>query len=138
MTRKRKAGFGSVLSALPQDVRLAFAPTPSNATEEGESQTTYSSADDLIVQRVHVAQPVQKAGSLALAAVIEEGETVADAPTPARKKQKLSKSQKLVSPPTFPSDDISTAGILHYKTQKSVPQHLKKCEYFYTSSGTRQ
>ncbi|CAE6364202.1 unnamed protein product [Rhizoctonia solani] len=121
MGRKRKAGFASILSSLPPDVKLSFVPNP-NGTEEHELLEPSSvEVEDLIVQRVHVSQSTPKSSQ------ILAGETLGatlDPPTaPARKKQKVSASS---SSPIFSLEDISKSVTLHYKTQKNVPQHLKK------------
>ncbi|KAG8681759.1 hypothetical protein FRC08_015411, partial [Ceratobasidium sp. 394] len=57
MTRKRKSGFASVLSALPPELKAAFSAQPDQTPEEAGSQPPVpNGSDDLIVQRVHVAQ----------------------------------------------------------------------------------
>ncbi|CAE7084907.1 unnamed protein product [Rhizoctonia solani] len=121
MVRKRKAGFSSVLSSLPPDVRLSFAPKSTSAEEHEPPEPVPVSTEDLIVQRVHVSRSTPAA---AQAPEVEDVDTVLDASSaPARKKQKTSESRPV---PSFSLEDISANATLHYKNQKSVPQHLKK------------
>ncbi|KDN45131.1 hypothetical protein RSAG8_05046, partial [Rhizoctonia solani AG-8 WAC10335] len=121
MGRKRKAGFASVLSSLPPDVKLSFAPKPTSAEEHELPEPSPIDTNDLIVQRVHVSR------STPTAVQVLEAETVDTTPdassAPARKKQKTSESRPV---PDFSLENISTNATLHYKNQKSVPQHLKK------------
>ncbi|CUA66794.1 Trimethylguanosine synthase [Rhizoctonia solani] len=121
MGRKRKAGFASVLSSLPPEVKLSFAPKATSAEEHEHPEPSPIDTEDLIVQRVHISRPTPKADQT------HEAEAVDTAPdaslAPARKRQKTSESRPA---PSFSLDDISTNTTLHYKSQKSVPQHLKK------------
>ncbi|CAE6458976.1 unnamed protein product [Rhizoctonia solani] len=121
MGRKRKAGFASVLSSLPPDVKLSFAPKPTNAEEHEPSEPSPIDTEDLLVQRVHVSRSTPVANQ---APVVETGKTTLDVPSePVRKKRKTSESRPS---PSFLLEDISANATLHYKNPKSVPQHLKK------------
>lgn len=136
MARKRKTGFGSVLSSLPPDVRLGFAAGPNkSATDEPTSELLEStSIDDLIMQRVHVTQETQEVESVLAVEPEEPADDVEPTSPPPRKKQKISESSGATSTQSGPSNtptitldtplDLAT---LHYKTQKKVPAHLKKC-----------
>lgn len=138
MVRKRKTGFASVLSSLPPDVKLGFAVRPDTAATEANSELLEPAVvDDLIVQRVHVTQETQEAEGVALV----ENEGLADdveppSSAPPRKKQKISGAGTLNTAsahsrakniPTITLDTSLDLATLHYKTQKSVPAHLKKC-----------
>jgi hypothetical protein len=123
MGRKRKAGLTSVLSSLPAEVRLSFAPTSTSVQEHELPEASPIDVEDLIVQRVHVSQPTPTPSQKPPTEITAE---VSDAPTaPARKKQRISDHQ---SSTIFSLENIATNISLHYKNQKSVPQHLKKCE----------
>ncbi|CAE6452628.1 unnamed protein product [Rhizoctonia solani] len=120
MGRKRKAGFASVLSSLPPDVKLSFAPKATSAEEHEPPEPSPIDTDDLIVQRVHVGIFTPATGRTP---AIETTSTTTDVSSaPVRKKQKTESR----SAPNFSLEDISTNVTLHYKNQKSVPQHLKK------------
>ncbi|EUC64200.1 S-adenosyl-L-methionine-dependent methyltransferase [Rhizoctonia solani AG-3 Rhs1AP] len=121
MGRKRKAGFASVLSSLPPDVKLSFAPKPSNTEERELPAPSHIDTEDLIVQRVHITRSTPTAVQVLEAEIVDT--TPDESSTPARKKQKTSESHPV---PSFSLEDISTNTTLHYKNQKSVPQHLKK------------
>ncbi|CEL60865.1 hypothetical protein RSOLAG1IB_04104 [Rhizoctonia solani AG-1 IB] len=121
MGRKRKAGLTSVLSSLPAEVRLSFAPTSTSVQEHELPEASPIDVEDLIVQRVHVSQPTPTPSQKPPTEITAE---VSDAPTaPARKKQRISEHQ---SSTIFSLENIATNISLHYKNQKSVPQHLKK------------
>ncbi|KAJ1304619.1 hypothetical protein OPQ81_005761 [Rhizoctonia solani] len=120
MGRKRKAGFASVLSSLPPEVKLSFAPKSASAEEHESSEPSPIDIGDLIVQRVHTSRSTPSASQVSVTAT--SGITPDVSSAPARKKQKTESH----SVPTFSLDDISTNVTLHYKNQKSVPQHLKK------------
>ncbi|KAG8750879.1 hypothetical protein FRC11_009924 [Ceratobasidium sp. 423] len=121
MGRKRKAGFASVFSSLPPDVKLSFAPKPTSAEEHEPPEPFPIDTEDLIVQRVHISRSTPIADQ---ALVTETGKTTPDVPSePVRKKQKTSES---FPSPNFSLEDISKNATLHYKNPKSVPQHLKK------------
>jgi hypothetical protein len=138
MARKRKSGFASVLSSLPPDLKLAFSTRPDDIEKEASSHVSASSnMDDLIVQRVHVAQTTNDTGP-----VIDVQEELADPvdaieSAPPFKKQKISEAVTSATisvqantkqPSVSTLDEQMRIAAPHYKTQKNVPQHLKKCE----------
>ncbi|KAG8705034.1 hypothetical protein FRC12_003211 [Ceratobasidium sp. 428] len=136
MARKRKSGFASVLSSLPSELKLAFSGQSKQIIEDTGSQLPISNnSDDLIPQRAHVAQA--SIDSVAGIDADEEHDDPADlaaSPPPLKK-------QKTLGPTT--TSNLATAKLAsgsimdeqlkvlapHYKTQKQVPEHLKK--YFY-------
>ncbi|KAH7339656.1 RNA cap guanine-N2 methyltransferase-domain-containing protein [Rhizoctonia solani] len=121
MGRKRKAGFASVLSSLPPDVKLSFAPKSTSAEEHQPPEPSPMDTGDLIVQRVHVSISTPTASRTPASETTSAAADVSSAPV--RKKQKTSESHP---GPSLSLEDISTEVTLHYKNQKSVPQHLKK------------
>ncbi|KAG9101760.1 hypothetical protein FRC06_002670 [Ceratobasidium sp. 370] len=129
MARKRKSGFASVLSSLPPDLKAAFSAQPDQTTEEAGSQLSApNDPGDLIVQRVHVAQATVETQ---LHEELGDSVDLVASPLPLKK-------QKTVNPASSAEEKCASATTLdeqmriaapHYKTQKQVPQHLKK--YFY-------
>ncbi|QRW08137.1 SAM-dependent methyltransferase [Ceratobasidium sp. AG-Ba] len=136
MTRKRKSGLASVLSALPSDLKRTFSIQPEQLSDCGSSKEIHiNETEDLIVQRVHTVQETIKLNEgLDSSGELEDSADLAISPPPS-KKQKIDNSR---SAPDTSSSKLEAVATLdeqisiaapHYKTQKQVPAHLKK--YFY-------
>ncbi|KAG8747015.1 hypothetical protein FRC10_002815 [Ceratobasidium sp. 414] len=139
MARKRKSGFASVLSSLPPDLKAAFSARPDQTTEEAGSQSfAPNDSGDLIVQRVHVAQVTP---GTHLDEDLLDSVDLAASPLPL-KKQRTSGSATSpdsavvkITPASTLNEQMRIAAP-HYKTQKQVPQHLKKCARLFIQIST--